>query len=249
MKVVSHAFCVELQLDRPGAHNALDLATLSAIERTCLELAGDASVRALLISAEGPSFAAGGDLREIRALCDQPDGAARVLDAGRRALDALAALPVITLAALDGAALGGGAELALACDVRFAGPSASLALRQARMGLTPAWHSTLRLSRRLGQAAASELLLLGRTANAERLITLGLCVPAPNGARQEALSWSEELAQIPAGALRANVALLRAAYAEPEGLHERERREFSALFGGTEHRAALAAFFEKRGLR
>lgn len=206
----------------------------------------------MIVSAAGPSFAAGGDLREIRALCDEPEGPAQVLAAGRGALAALAALPALTLAALDGAALGGGAELALACDVRFAGPGASLALRQARMGLCPAWNTTGRLVRLVGQSVAAELLLLGQTQTAERLITLGLARAAPRGARIEALEWVAALGEIPPNALRENVALLRAAYrgavADPKELgdDERERRAFTSLFGGAEHREALAAFFEKR---
>lgn len=241
-----HPTCVELQLDRPEAHNALDLATLGTIEAACTELADDTSVRVLLLTSVGPSFAAGGDLKEIQALCDQPDGAARVQEAGRRALAALANVPALTLAALDGAALGGGAELALACDVRFAGPDASLALRQARMGLCPAWDTTRRLSRLLGQSAAAELLLLGLPVRAERLSTLGLAHYAPRGAKLEALEWTHGLAAIPPTALRENVALLRAAYTDPTDSSERERRGFTSLFGGAEQREALAAFFEKR---
>ena len=238
--------CVELQLDRPASHNALDLATLRALETACLAIAVDPGVRVAIVSAVGPSFAAGGDLREIRALAEAPDGAEEVLEAGRAALAALATMPTMTIAALDGAALGGGAELALACDVRFAGPSASLALRQARMGLCPAWDTTRRLTRLLGQAVASELLLLGQSQSAERLVALGLARAAPRGARLEALEWAASLAEVPPRALRENVTLLRAAYGAPAAATEHERRAFRSLFGGAEHREALAAFFEKR---
>ncbi len=239
-------FVVELELDRPAAHNALDSATLRSLETTCLELAAEPRLRAVLLTATGQSFAAGGDLREIREHANHLD-AAPTLAAGRAALAALAALPVPVVAALDGAALGGGAELALAADVRFAGPLASLALRQARMALCPAWDTTRRLTQLLGYAAAAELLLLGLPASMERLAALGLARPAPRGARIEALEWAHTLDGIPPLALRANTRLLRAAYTDnAAAISAAERDVFTALFGQQEHREALAAFFERR---
>lgn len=251
MNRTDHAFGVtELGLDRPSAHHALDLATLRELETTCLALATDTSLRAVLLTSSGPSFAAGGDVREIHGLLDETNAAAVVQDTGRAALAALGALPVPVIACLDGAALGGGAELALAADVRFAGPGASLALRQVGMGLCPAWFTTRRLRQLLGYAAAAELLLLGLPIDAARLAALGLARPAPEGARTEALAWAASLGSIPPLALRENTRLLRAAYTESaEAISLQERHTFQALFGQAEHREALAAFFEKRAPR
>ena len=253
MNSIEHAlprgYVLELQLDRPAAHHALDADTLAQLRDACTAHASRDELRAVLLTSTGPSFAAGGDLREIRGLLADPTGADQVLDAGRDALRALGALPVPVVAALDGAALGGGAELALAADVRFAGPAASLALRQVHMALAPAWDTSARLSQLVGYAPAAELLLLGERIDAARMITLGLARPAPRGARVEALEWALALAEVPPKALRANVALLRAAYAGSAEQNERERRVFASLFGQAEHREALAAFFEKRAPR
>ena len=238
-----------LVLDRPRAHNALDAQMLTALTAHCAALAQDPTLRAVVLTSAVPgTFCAGGDLREIAGLvaAGAADGACTVQEAGRRALAALTALPVPVLAAIDGTAFGGGAELALAADLRFAGPKARFALKQVAMGLSPAWGTTARLPRAIGAAAAMDLLLSTRTIDAAEMVRLGLALPAPREALASALAWVRSLEALPLTALRANLALLRSAYANEGSLVDAEQRTFEGLFGGAEHRAALDAFFTRR---
>jgi len=161
-----------LVLDRPKALNALDAAMLRALAARCAELAGDRGVRAVVLTGEGRAFAAGADIAEMRG--HGPLEAERFSRLGHDALAALEALPVPVIAAVNGYALGGGCELALACDWIYASERARFGQPEVGLGLVPGFGGTTRLVRRVGPAWAKELVLAGEPVDAATALRIGL---------------------------------------------------------------------------
>ena len=162
-----------LTLSRPEALNALHTGLLLEIS-TALELvAVDHKVRALVITGEGRAFAAGADVEGLASLTDAFSGREASL-AGQDVMNSLAALPLPTVAAINGYALGGGLELALACDLRVASPGTRLGLPEVGLGLIPGYGGTQRLPRLIGLGRALDLILTGRHVLAEEALALGL---------------------------------------------------------------------------
>jgi enoyl-CoA hydratase len=233
-------------LARPKAKNALDAATFEALERAIGAAGPDRSLRAVVLTSEGDTFASGGDLRELRSALGPAD-AVRLAEMGRRICDGIGALDVPVLAALPGAAIGGGAELALACDLRIADPRATLCFKHAHMGVTTAWGVLPRLVATAGHAAASRLLLTGRVVDAEEGMRLGLfdAVSPAGGVLDHALAWTAEIARGAPLAIAGMKALLREA-CRTEGLREFERGRFVSTWTSADHAEAVEAFFEGR---
>ena len=161
-----------LTLDRPKALNALDSPMLEAIAARCAEIAPDASVRAVVLTGEGRAFAAGADVAEMRR--HDPREAERFSRLGHATLAALEALPVPVIAAVNGYALGGGCELALACDWIHASARARFGQPEVGLGLIPGFGGTTRLVRRVGVAWAKELVLGAEPVDAETAQRIGL---------------------------------------------------------------------------
>lgn len=161
-----------LTLDRPEALNALSFPILGEIGRALDEVAqGDA--RALLVTGAGPkAFCAGADIKELtgRSLDAQKKGA----EFGQGVFAKLAALPMPSVAVINGFAFGGGLEMALACSFRVAGRNAKLGLPEIKLGLIPGYGGTQRLPRLIGEARALEMILTGRTVGAEEAERIGL---------------------------------------------------------------------------
>jgi enoyl-CoA hydratase len=161
-----------LTLNRADKLNALSFDVVRELDR----LLGDASVRsarALILTGAGErAFCAGADIEELRGrrLAEQRDGAAF----GQAVFDRLAKLPIVSIAAINGYALGGGLELALACTFRVASRAARFALPEIKLGLIPGYGGTQRLSRLIGEGRALEVILTGRAIPAEEAERLGL---------------------------------------------------------------------------
>jgi enoyl-CoA hydratase/carnithine racemase len=168
-----HGGVVWVTLNRPDARNALSLAVTRELARTCAWLAVDADVRAVVITGAGEAaFCAGADLKERRGVAAADTGP--YIDAISGAINAIGALRVPTIAAMNGSAYGGGLELALACDLRLCVASAEMGLTEVRLGIMPGAGGTQRLPRLVGVAAAKELILLGRRIDAARAHAIGL---------------------------------------------------------------------------
>jgi enoyl-CoA hydratase/carnithine racemase len=235
-------------LDRPQARNALDAATFQALGMAIASAAADAQLRAIVLTAEGDVFAAGGDLRELRGATSAKD-AVRVADLGRVVCDGLQDLAVPVIAALPGAAIGGGSELAVACDLRLGAPGASLCFKHAHMGVTTAWGVLPRLLSLAGHAAAARMLLTGHTVDASEALRLGLLdavsESGPGAVVELALQWAQDILRGAPLAVSGMKALLREA-TRSESLRALERETFVATWTSADHADAVEAFFERR---
>ena len=160
-------------IDRPDQRNALARQTVLELGRVGRELAADASVRLAALTGSGNrAFCAGADLKERAGMSDDRVREMLALYASELAWLGSSSFPVV--AALNGAALGGGLELALACDFRVAVPEAELGLPETSLGIIPAAGGTQRLPRLVGYSKALELVLTGKRVGAEEARTIGL---------------------------------------------------------------------------
>ena len=159
-----------LELNRPAAHNTLNRAVLDALDRTLDELAGDDMTRAVVIAgAGGKSFCAGADLDELTGLTATQ--AHELLGRGQRLFDRIQHYPLPVIAAVNGWALGGGFELALACSFIVAATDAKFGLPEAGLGLMPGYGGTQRLPGLVGRQLALSLMLTGTRLDAARALT------------------------------------------------------------------------------
>ena len=160
-----------LALDRPSRANAYTEAALNELSARLAALVDSDAVRVVVFTGgRGGTFCAGADLDEVRARTPR-----EALDlASRRVFDEIAACPKPTLAAIDGPAVGGGFELALACDARIATPRARFAFPETALGILPAAGGTWRLPQIAGEAVAREMILFGRELDAEAALAAGL---------------------------------------------------------------------------
>jgi len=236
-----------LTLDRPDALNALDRATLLALEARIGELAGDASVRALVLTGAGRAFAAGADIEEMSGLtAEQAEAFSRL---GHRTLLALEALEIPSIAAVNGFALGGGCELACACDWIYASEKARFGQPEVNLGILPGFGGTSRLARRVGIAWARELILTGEPIRAEQAERIGLVnrVFAPDALLDAALRAGETIAaKGPLAVARAKRVLQEGQDADPHVAHVLEQNAFGLVFASEDRAEGMAAFLEKR---
>lgn len=232
-----------LSVDRPEALNALSRSIVNQIDAFIDGL--DDSIRALLVYGE-TNFAAGAD---VRGMMDCDEEGARAF-AFSSTYNKLAALKIPTVAAIDGFALGGGLELALACDLRIASNRAKMGFPEINLGIMPGAGGTVRAARCIGVSAAMELIFTGQTIRADRALALGLVnrvVPAEE-LLPEALALAEQLAQKAPVALRtAKETILRCARIPDEAeAVALEGRNWAGLFGTADQKEGMRAFAEKR---
>ncbi|MFN8533933.1 MAG: enoyl-CoA hydratase-related protein [Dehalococcoidia bacterium] len=238
--------CTVITLNRPDALNALNSAMLDELDAALDRLRSSAS-RALIVTGAGDrAFCAGADVRELvgRTLESSWAGTER----GQAVFQKLDDLPMPSIALVNGYALGGGLELALACTFRLAVPSAKVGLPEIKLGIIPGYGGTQRLSRLVGQGWALDLILTGRTVGAEEALRLGLVHRIVDG---EPLAAAQRFAEEFTGYSRLAVRLARLAIRRAgetslqEGL--RSEAELTTLAFMTEDAAeGFRAFLEKR---
>jgi enoyl-CoA hydratase/carnithine racemase len=236
-------------IDRADRANALSRATLYALGKLARAAAEDAAVRAVVITGAGDkAFCAGADLKERQGMSEND---VRVqVGLYRSELGPLDRCPKPVVAALNGAALGGGLELALCCDLRVAAPHAVLGLPETSLGIIPGAGGTQRLPRIVGEARAKEMILLARRLTAEEALAWGLVnrvSAAGKSVVDDAVEWIRPVAE---GAPIAQAAALEAIDRSFDttlelGL-ELERVSYDRTIVSADRREALAAFAEKR---
>ncbi len=236
-----------LTLDRPKALNALDRATLEELLDCCERLGADTSVRAVVLTGEGRAFAAGADIAEMRGLdAQQAEAFSRL---GHAVMDALESLAAPTIAAVNGYALGGGCELACACDWIYASETARFGQPEVKLGLIPGFGGTGRLVRRVGSAWAKELVLGGEPIDAETALRIGLVnrLFAPDALLESALDAAEKIAgKGPIAIAAAKRVILQGQDADARTAHALEQAAFGVISAGAERAEGMDAFLEKR---
>jgi enoyl-CoA hydratase len=232
-----------LRLKRPPL-NILNRALVIELAAAAVEAGRSPAIGAVVIWGEGRHFSAGADVDEFQAM-----GVPEVYEYGKR-LDAAfrgwADLPKVTIAAVNGYALGGGCELALAADFRFVSERATLGLPEIQLGIIPGGGGTQRLPRLVGPARAKEMIFTGRHVKPEEALAIGLVDAVfPAGELLErALEAARRYAAGPLVALRAAKALVNRSSGDIEVGLDLERHAFSMLFGTEDGRAGMASLAE-----
>jgi enoyl-CoA hydratase/carnithine racemase len=235
-----------VRIDRPPA-NALSHAVGRQLGEAFADAAERDDVGALVLWGGDRLFAAGADIKEMAGF--GPEEIRPVVSALGDAIDALEAMPKISIAAVTGYALGGGLELALGADLRYLAEDATIGQPEIRIGVIPGAGGTQRLTRLLGPARTRRLVYTGAQLDAARALELGLAdrvLPASE-LLAVAAAHAREFAHGPRAALAAAKAAIRAAVETPgpTGL-ARERDLFVELFGTADQREGMRAFLEKR---
>jgi enoyl-CoA hydratase/carnithine racemase len=236
----------EIRFERPERMNALGVATVDALRQAVSEATRRAA-KVVLFRGSGRAFCAGADLKERKGMTlDQR----LAHNAGiRAALEDIASARFVSIAVLNGLALGGGLELALACDLRLAAPGLPLGLTESRVGAFPGAGGTQRLPRLVGPSRALEMMLSGEPVSSEYALEIGLVnevVPADK-LNERALSFAQLIASRSAPAL---AEIKRLVYKGLDvSLHDGlslEREALPAILGSADYAEGLAAFEERR---
>jgi enoyl-CoA hydratase len=233
-------------VDRQEALNALDVETLTALRDRLREVAEDEETRAVVLTGAGEkAFVAGADIKYMSGLGVEEAKEWGAL--GHETTRLLETMPKPTIAAINGFALGGGCELALACDLRYASSRAKLGQPEINLGIIPGWGGTQRLPRAVGLGPAKEVLFTGRNVDADEALRIGLVDGLHDPVLEKARQVAELLATKSPVALRV---LKRLANRALGGDHAEnltaEVDSFGELFGGEDAKEGLAAFVEKR---
>ncbi|MDV6013316.1 enoyl-CoA hydratase-related protein [Haloechinothrix sp. LS1_15] len=237
-----------LRLARPGKHNAVSLDMWSAIPQVVHEVEADPAVTALMITGKGEHFSAGADIGEFRTLRSDAEGAARYDKAVQAAVEALSEMVKPSIAVIRGNCIGGGCQISVACDFRFASDTARFGITPAKLGIVYDYRSTRQLVALVGPAHARYLLLSALLVDARRAKEMGLVNETVGDAELEdtARSFAETLASRSQFAIRGmnrTITKITEGLAEPD--EEAERLRADAVTG-MDYAEGVSAFLERR---
>ncbi len=237
-----------LTFNRPKVLNALDAKTIAELGEVVARAEGDRSVKALVLTGAGEkAFVAGADIAAMSTMSTVD--ARRFAETAHAILARMEALPIVTIAAVNGFALGGGCEVAMACDLIYASEKARFGQPEVNLGLIPGFGGTQRLTRRVGITRALEIVLTGDMYDAARAKEIGLALEVLPAA--ELLPFAKAQAKkivskAPIAVAMAKRAVREGADADLRTANELERQAFAALFGSEDTREGTKAFVEKR---
>jgi enoyl-CoA hydratase len=228
-------------VDRQDALNALNVETLTELRDRLRQLSTDNDVRAVVLTGAGEkAFVAGADIKYMSGLgSDEAKGWGGLGHEAGRLLETMAKP---TIAAINGFALGGGCELALACDIRYASSRAKVGQPEINLGIVPGWGGTQRLARVCGVGVAKDLIMTGRLVDAEEALRIGLVSTISDPVLDKALETAHELTAKSPLAL----ALAKRLINMSPGALDTEADEFGELFSSADAIEGLTAFAEKR---
>ena len=236
-----------LTISRPEALNALNAQVIGDLEEAVAMIEKDSDAAALIITGEGRSFVAGADIGE-QAVLDLEGGR----DWGRRGsalMRRIELLQIPTIAAVNGFALGGGCELALACDIIIAGKKAIFGLPEVGLGITPGFSGTQRLPRRVGIGKAKELIFTGAMINADEALNIGLANKVTE--QEDLMAEAEAMAQAitknaPLAVKYSKAAIARGMEVDIDAGIAIENELFAMCFASRDQKEGMQAFLEKR---
>ena len=236
-----------ITLNRPKALNALNSELLNELAAVLSELL-DVDIQALVLTGSGDrAFAAGADISEMSNFTAQE---AEAFSAGGQAVfEMLETFPVPTIAAVKGFALGGGCELAMACDLVLASPTAVFGQPEVKLGVIPGFGGTQRLARRVGRQRALELMLTGRNVDAQEAVAIGLALQVVDegDVLDAALKMADRIARNGPAALRwVKQVVHETEGRDPAAAMAAERSHFALCFATDDQKEGMAAFLEKR---
>jgi len=236
-----------LTVNRPKALNAINRDVLMALDEALVDLERDEQVRAVVLTGSGEkAFVAGADISAMQALT--PIEAERFAAEGQRVLDRIAALSCPVIAAVGGFALGGGCELAMACDLVFASGTARFGQPEVKLGVIPGFGGTQRLVRRVGASVALDLCLTGRMVKADEALRIGLVSRVIEGdVLAAAIDAAEGIATLGPVAVRlCKRAIHDNADSSLASAQAAERTLFGLCFATEDQTEGMSAFLEKR---
>ena len=234
-------------INRPEALNALNSTVIGELEQLMGEIEADKTLKVLILTGEGRSFVAGADIAEQCPL-DLAGGRAW----GRRGstlLRRIERLEIPTIAAVNGFALGGGCELAMACDIILASEKAKFGQPEVTLGITPGFSGTQRLARRIGAARAKELIFSGRMVKADEAKEIGLAnaVYSPETLMESAVAMARSFAKNAPIAVKYSKACIdRGLQTDLDTGIAIENELFAMCFGTADQKEGMTAFLEKR---
>jgi enoyl-CoA hydratase len=237
-----------ITINRPDALNALNLKLLQEIEACVADIEKDPQNRIIIFTGSGKkAFIAGADIAAMKQFGTKE--AEEFSTIGQSAMNRIDESPLISIAAINGFALGGGMELALACDMRIANNQAKMGLPEVSLGLIPGFGGTQRLTRLLGSGLALEIILSGEMLGAEEAHRIKLInrITSPEDLMETVFSLAKSILSRGPVAVREakRVAKNGKSLSSIEG-YKKERLAFAGLFGGAESKEGLSAFLEKR---
>lgn len=235
-----------LVLDRQEALNAFSPEQIVDLTAALADAAADPGVRAVVLTGAGRAFSAGAD---ISRMAEMDVDAARAFAAqGHGMCNAIEDLPVPVIAAINGFALGGGCEVALACDIRLASDAAKMSQPEVALGIPPGWGGSQRLPRLCGEGFAKRMILTGAMIGPDEALAAGLvsAVHPADDLLDAAVAMGEEIAQKSAAAVALSKRLIHAALGPREDLLAAEAEAFAQQFAHPERLEGMTAFLEKR---
>ena len=237
-----------IQLNRPDKFNALSREMILTLSDRFSKLTNDADLRAIILTGAGDqAFCAGTDIAELHDLDEEE--ALAVSQRGQALCDLVENCRVPVIAAINGVAAGGGCELALACHLRLGSEHAQFSLPETKLGVIPAYGGTARLAREIGSGRALEIMLTGRTLNAEEALHTGLLNQVVEAGRliAEAEELARQIASLAPLAIRACLeAVNRGADLPLAQALELESKLFAGLFRSEDVHEGTSAFLQKR---
>ncbi|HOK09141.1 MAG TPA: enoyl-CoA hydratase-related protein [Candidatus Hydrogenedens sp.] len=240
--------CFWITLNRPKV-NALSRELLAEIYHAIEEAETSPDIKVVIITGgESKFFAAGADIPTIAQDLDDPMGEGKMLSQGIKTMNRIEACLKPVIAVVNGFALGGGCELALACHIRIASTNANFGQPEINLGIIPGWGGTFRLPRVIGEGRAMDLLLTGRSITADEALKYGLITKlvAPEELKKTALELADLLASKPPVCIRQLIKLQQKRIADPAHACELEKLAFERCAKTTDAREGIEAFLNKR---
>jgi len=247
IKVEMDGNIATLTINRPKALNALNDETITEIEKAFDELEKGGEARVMILTGEGKAFVAGADIGELRDA--DGEGGKRISSKGNALFKRIEDSDIVSIAAVNGFALGGGCEIAMACDMRFASDAARLGQPEVNLGVIPGYGGTQRLSRLVGKGKAKELILTGDMIDADEALRIGLVekvVPAENLMEVVKKTAGKIASKGPAAVRLSKKAINYGSETNlADGIHF-EIEKFKEVFETEDKNEGTTAFLEKR---